>query len=59
AANDAAIVETIQELAKKLGMSTVAEGVETEAQLEFLRSLGCDEFHGYLFARPCTRPSRS
>lgn len=53
-ANDAAIVEAIQVLAKKLGMSTVAEGVETEAQLEFLRSLGCDEYQGDLFARPCT-----
>jgi diguanylate cyclase (GGDEF)-like protein len=51
--NDEAIVDTILVLAKKLGLRCVAEGVETEAQLEFLRALGCAEYQGYLFARPC------
>ncbi len=54
--NDAAIVDAILVLAKKLGMRTVAEGVETEGQLGFLRALGCDEYQGYLFARPCPSP---
>ncbi|MBY0439653.1 MAG: EAL domain-containing protein [Burkholderiales bacterium] len=52
-ANDEAIVDAILVLSKKLGVRTVAEGVETPAQLEFLRAHGCDEYQGYLFARPC------
>lgn len=46
------IVHTILALAKGLGLHTVAEGVEQEAQLERLRELGCDFWQGYLFARP-------
>ncbi|QKS31565.1 MAG: EAL domain-containing protein [Candidatus Accumulibacter similis] len=33
-------------------MQTIAEGVESEAQLEFLRAKGCDQAQGYLFSRP-------
>jgi EAL domain-containing protein (putative c-di-GMP-specific phosphodiesterase class I) len=39
-------------MANSLGMRTVAEGVETEAQLEFLRQRGCDAMQGYLVAKP-------
>jgi EAL domain-containing protein (putative c-di-GMP-specific phosphodiesterase class I) len=39
-------------LAHGLGLEVVAEGVETDAQLERLRELGCDEMQGYLFSRP-------
>ncbi|HTJ97948.1 MAG TPA: EAL domain-containing protein [Rhodocyclaceae bacterium] len=52
-ANDDVLVDAIITLARKLGLSTVAEGVETEAQVAFLKSKGCDEYQGYLFAKPC------
>ena len=51
-AGDAAIVRTILALASNLGLSVVAEGVETTAQHEFLREHGCQMFQGYLFSRP-------
>jgi diguanylate cyclase (GGDEF)-like protein len=47
-----AIVRAILALADGLGMETVAEGVETEAQLEFLKQHQCGIFQGYLFSRP-------
>jgi diguanylate cyclase (GGDEF)-like protein/PAS domain S-box-containing protein len=46
------IVETILTLAEKLGKQAVAEGVETEAQVEALKALGCEYGQGYLFSRP-------
>lgn len=49
---DAAIVRSIIAMAHALGMSTIAEGVETMAQLEFLRGEGCDAVQGYLFSKP-------
>ncbi|MFA6014604.1 MAG: EAL domain-containing protein [Gallionellaceae bacterium] len=50
--NDAAIVQAIIVLGRTLGMTTIAEGVETEAQLGYLRSVHCKEMQGYLFSRP-------
>lgn len=50
--NDAAIVRAIVSLGQALSMTTLAEGVETEDQLIYLRSLACDEMQGYLFSRP-------
>ena len=47
-----AVTRTIVTLARALNLHLVAEGVETEAQAAVLRSLGCDEFQGYLYARP-------
>jgi len=47
-----AIVRTIVALAQNLGMDVIAEGVETEAQLNLLRKLECEKGQGYLFATP-------
>ena len=48
----AQLVKAIIQIADALEIHTVAEGVETEAQAEILRDLGCDVFQGYLFAKP-------
>lgn len=49
---DVAITRTIIELAHSLGLTVVAEGVETQAQADIVSSFGCDEIQGYLIARP-------
>lgn len=51
-AGDAVIVEASISLAQKLGLEVVAEGVETEEQLELLRAQHCDMAQGYLLSRP-------
>ena len=50
--SDAAIVSTIIGLARQLGLSVVAEGVEDEGSRDRLVDLGCDVAQGYLFSRP-------
>jgi EAL domain-containing protein (putative c-di-GMP-specific phosphodiesterase class I) len=49
---DKAIVKATISLGHELNLKVIAEGVETEQQLEFLRSGGCDEMQGYFFSRP-------
>ena len=50
--NDAAIAKMVVALANSMGLSVIAEGVETVAQREFLARQGCHAYQGYLFARP-------
>ena len=50
--NDATIVKAIIALARGLNLTSIAEGVETEQQLNFLRQHGCDQMQGYLINRP-------
>ena len=50
--DDMAISTAIIGMGHALGLKVIAEGVETKAQLEILRSLGCNEIQGYLVARP-------
>jgi diguanylate cyclase (GGDEF)-like protein/PAS domain S-box-containing protein len=50
--DDATITRTIIAMAHNLRLKVIAEGVETEAQLNFLREHGCDEMQGYYFSRP-------
>ncbi|RAP59133.1 diguanylate cyclase [Oleiagrimonas sp. MCCC 1A03011] len=51
-AEDASIVQAMVAMARSLGLAVIAEGVETEAQHEFLRGVGCEEGQGYLYSRP-------
>ncbi|PZO07560.1 MAG: hypothetical protein DCF27_10630 [Lysobacteraceae bacterium] len=49
---DVAIISAIVQLAHSLGMSTIAEGVETAEQLALLKAKGCNEIQGYFYSRP-------
>ncbi|WP_042259569.1 EAL domain-containing protein [Paraburkholderia heleia] len=57
AARDRSIVRAIVAMARSLGVTVVAEGVETPRQLEFLREIGCDRAQGFLLARPAPAES--
>jgi len=52
--DDAAITTAIISMAKSLNLKVIAEGVEDEAQMSFLRAMQCDEIQGYYFSRPLT-----
>ncbi|MFI3135741.1 MAG: EAL domain-containing protein, partial [Methylococcaceae bacterium] len=51
-ANDAAIAKMVVALAESMGLAVIAEGVEDEAQREFLDHHGCHAYQGYLFSCP-------
>jgi diguanylate cyclase (GGDEF)-like protein/PAS domain S-box-containing protein len=50
--SDVGIANAIVQMGRALGLQVIAEGVETEAQRDFLAQAGCHEFQGYLFAKP-------
>ncbi|MBS0337482.1 MAG: EAL domain-containing protein [Proteobacteria bacterium] len=51
--DSAAIIRTVVGLARSLKLTVLAEGVETQSQLDFLAAEGCDRMQGYYFAKPC------
>jgi EAL domain-containing protein (putative c-di-GMP-specific phosphodiesterase class I) len=46
------VIQAVVDIASALGITTVAEGVETEQEADRLRALGCTEVQGYLYGRP-------
>jgi EAL domain-containing protein (putative c-di-GMP-specific phosphodiesterase class I) len=50
--SDSSIAEMVINLGHKLGISVIAEGVEFPQQASILRTLGCDEAQGFMFAKP-------
>jgi EAL domain-containing protein (putative c-di-GMP-specific phosphodiesterase class I) len=50
--DDTAIMDAIIAMGKTLGLTVVAEGVETREQVEFLREHGCEQFQGFYFSKP-------
>lgn len=52
--NGTLIAETIVNLGKKLGLASIAEGIETQAQEDAVRAMGCEEVQGFMYAKPMT-----
>ncbi len=50
--SNASLVRAIISMARTLGLNTIAEGVETQEQLDFLRAEGCEKVQGYFLGRP-------
>ncbi len=50
--NGSVIAETIINLGKRLGLATIAEGIETQEQADAVKGMGCDEVQGFLYAKP-------
>jgi EAL domain-containing protein (putative c-di-GMP-specific phosphodiesterase class I) len=50
--DDAILVEAVIAMARKLGLRVLAEGVETQSQIDYLLSQYCDMFQGFLFGKP-------
>ena len=48
------LISAVIQMADQIGMRTLAEGVETEEQAEFLKSIGCEKLQGYLISKPIT-----
>lgn len=55
--NGAVIAETIINLGKRLGLATIAEGIETAEQAAAVKAMGCDEVQGFLYAKPMPTPA--
>jgi EAL domain-containing protein (putative c-di-GMP-specific phosphodiesterase class I) len=51
-ANDEMLVDVIVQMGKRMGLTVLAEGVETREQLHRVRELGCDLYQGYLMSKP-------
>ncbi len=51
--NASTIIASITDMAKRLHMRVLAEGIETKEQLDFLQKIGCDKAQGYYFSKPC------
>lgn len=54
--NGSVIAETIVSLGKRLGLSTIAEGIETPEQAAAVKAMGCDEVQGFMYAKPMPTP---
>jgi EAL domain-containing protein (putative c-di-GMP-specific phosphodiesterase class I) len=54
-----AVIQTLVQLGQKLGISTLAEGIEDQSQLEYLQDQRCDHGQGFLVTRPLTPPDLS
>ncbi len=54
--NGSLIAETIIRLGQRLGLVTIAEGIESQAQADVVAAMGCDEVQGFLYAKPMSEP---